>query len=319
MSRVLVTGATGFVGLNIVEALHARGDEVIAVGHAQPSLTAYERCPGVTWEIADLTEGGAIEPVFAALKPELVINGAALTPGLEREAAQAAQTVAVNIFATQKTLDLAIKHGAKRFVYLSSASAYGTPPSSANVMDELATPCDPHTVYAISKFAAERLVLRRAPDLAVCAARLTSIFGPWEQGNAERETTSALMELVRRARGGGTAVLPRPHKRDWLYSRDMAAAVLALLDRPDGEPRIVNVAPGVNVALSEWCWALQRRYPKFTWRIDQPADINVYSETDRPPLTTHLLNEVVGFRPRFDMDGALDDYMAWLDATPGYG
>jgi len=319
MSRVLVTGATGFVGLNIVEALHARGDEVIAVGHAQPSMTAYERCRGVTWEIADLTEGGALEPLFAALKPEFVINGAALTPGLEREAAQAAQTVAVNIFATQKTLNLAIKHGAKRFVYLSSASAYGTPPSGAPVMDELATPCDPHTVYSITKFAAERLVLRRATDIPVCAARLTSIFGPWERGNPERETTSALMELVRRARRGDAAVLPRPHVRDWLYSRDMAAAVLALLDRDDGEPRIVNVAPGVARPLPDWCAALQKRYPKFTWRIGRLADINVYSETDRPPLTTHLLNEVVGFRPRFNLESALDDYIDWLDTTPGYG
>lgn len=319
MTRVLVTGATGFVGLNIVEALQARGDEVVAVGHAQPPMVAYERLPGVHWEIADLTGGGALEPLFAALKPERVINGAALTPGLAREAAQAAQTVAVNVLATQRTLDLAIKHGAKRFLYLSSASAYGTPPPGATVMDEATTPCDPHTVYAITKFAAERLVLRRASEIPVCAARLTSIFGPWELGNAERETTSALMELVRRARSGLPAVLPRPHRRDWLYSRDMAAAVLALLDRPDGEPRIVNVAPGSNAALSEWCWALQRRYPAFMWRIGQPADIDVYSETDRPPLTTRLLNDVVGFAPRFDIDAALDDYLAWLDATPGYG
>jgi nucleoside-diphosphate-sugar epimerase len=319
MSRVLITGATGFVGLNIVEALHARGDEVIAVGHAQPAMVAYERLDGVTWEIADLTEGGAIEPLFAALKPELVINGAALTPGIEREAAQAAQTVAVNVFATQRTLDLAIKHGARRFLYLSSASAYGTPPPDAAVMDEVTTPCDPHTVYSITKFAAERLVLRRARDIPVCAARLTSIFGPWEQGNAERETTSALMELVRRARSGRPAVLPRAHVRDWLYSRDMAAAVLALLDRPDGEPRIVNVAPGWSASLTAWCEALQQRFPAFAWRVGAPADIDVYSTSDRPPLATRLLHDVVGFTPRFTLQTALSDYLAWLDATPDYG
>jgi nucleoside-diphosphate-sugar epimerase len=316
---VLVTGASGFIGLNVVAALLGRGDDVIAFSNsaipeaARAEFTALRgRCVEA---LGDVRDERALSGVFAAHSPQRVVHAAALTPGPQTERAMAAAAVEVNVLGTVRVLEAAACHPVERVVQLSSAAVYGESGFGADLLDEVQTPPHPRTVYGVTKYAAERLALRYAESagLAVVAARLAAAFGPWERDTGVRETLSPFLQALRIARRGGAAVLARRAVLDWIYGRDAAAAILALLDRRDPAPAVVNVSPGYTIAFDAFCDALAQRYAGFRWRIASGPEVNVdlYGERDRTPLATERLHRDVGWSPRFDAEAAFGDYLDW--------
>ncbi len=121
----------------------------------------------------------------------------------------------------------------------------------------------------ISKLAAEQAALRLAAlhDLDLVVGRLGPCFGPWEADSGVRDTPSAPLQVLRLAERGEEAMLPRPHPRDWLYVRDAAAGLAALLDAPRPAHRTVNVAAGFVRPLADWCRAIAPAFPGWRWRI----------------------------------------------------
>ena len=112
--------------------------------------------------------------------------------------------------------------------------------------------------------------------------------------------------------------MPRSGRRDWIYSRDVAAAVLALLDRQEPEPALVNIGSGTVWSVEDWCARLARVYPGFEYRLaNNPNDANVdfFGDRDRAPMANDRLVRDVGYAPRFGLDEAFADFMAWIDAT----
>ena len=76
---ILVTGGAGFIGLNVVEQLAARGDALVVYDVSAPRI-------GVTHELGDVTDVQALEHTFAKHQPAAVIHLAAITAGRERDA-----------------------------------------------------------------------------------------------------------------------------------------------------------------------------------------------------------------------------------------
>jgi UDP-glucuronate 4-epimerase len=322
---ILITGASGFVGLNIVEAALSRGEHVVALALDAlpvPALQAFATLPGrldtVTGDVLDAT---LVEDVFARFRPDRVVPAAALTPGAAQERERAGRTLAVNVLAVAGVLEAAARHGVSRVVYPSSASVYGANAFGPGLLDETATPPLPESVYAVTKFAGERLALRyrHLAGLDVVAARVGTVFGPWERDTGVRETLSPHWQILRLAAAGREIVLPGPGERDWVYARDIAAAILALLDRRGPEPPVVNLGPGSAWPMTAWCAGLAARRPGTRWRLAaDPAEANVdyWTARDRAPLANRLLVEQVGYRPRFGLEAALDDYLAWQATLP---
>lgn len=224
--------------------------------------------------------------------------------------------VDVNVNGTLRALEAAAGHGCARVLFLSSGAVYGAAGLTASLLDERDTPPAPGTLYPITKLAAERLALRlgELAGLDVVAARVGAAFGPWEADTGARDTLSPHFQLVRHARRGIEAVLPRRSALDWNYSRDAAAALLVLLDRPAAE-RVVNVGPGFALDLERFCEALAASFPRFRWRYGDEAEatIDLHAPRDRAPLAVDRLR-AAGFAPRFDERGAYADYVAWLEA-----
>jgi len=162
--RVLVTGASGFVGVNLVEALLARGHEVVAM-----SLDAYPGA-GRTVEIrGDTTDTALLERSMREHQIEAVWHGAAITAWAEREKPEASPIVEVNLLATVRSLEAAARAGVRRFVYPSSSAVYGfTAFEGVGPVTEGA-PLRPMNLYGITKVAAEAAVLRLAPALGLQA------------------------------------------------------------------------------------------------------------------------------------------------------
>lgn len=318
---VLVTGASGFIGLNIVEALLERGDDVIAFSDAVMPERAREgfgalrgRCTEATGNVRDAR---SVSELFEIYSPRTVIHAAALTPGPRTERAMTAAAIEVNVLGTVHVLESAARHRIERVVLLSSAAVYGASGFGAEPLDEGQTPPSPLTTYGITKYAAEQLGLRylEKVGLPVIAARLAAAFGPWERDTGVRETLSPFYQALQIARRGREVVVTRAAALDWIYSRDAAGAILALLDRRAPEPAVVNVSPGFKTEFGAFCEALARWHSGFRWRVapGEEATVDLHGARDRTPLATARLLREVGWSPRFDAASAFLDYFDWVE------
>ena len=318
--RVLVTGAFGFIGLNLVEALLARGDAVIATdldGLPEAAARAFSGTRARLSSVSgDVRDERFVQTLFAAHRPDAVVHAAALTPGGANERSRMATAVDVNILGTVRVLEAAARQGCPRVLFLSSGAVYGSAGFGDSRLDEADTYPMPATLYPITKLAAERLALRfgELAGLSVTAARLGAAFGPWEADTGARDTLSPQFQLARHALRGTEAVLPRRSALDWNYSRDAAAALLVLLNRPTGE-QVVNVGPGCTLDLEPFCELLAASFPRFRWRYGSETDatIELHGARDRAPLATKRLR-AAGFAPHFSEREAYEDYIVWLKA-----
>ncbi len=321
---VLITGGTGFVGLNIAEALVQRGTPVLLfdIG-APPDEAVRELSEGGTpvhFVQGDIRDRAALDAAITTHRVEQAVHAAVITAGADREARDAATIVEVNMLGTVAMLEAALQHGLTRLVYLSSSSVYGDNSFEDAQLDEAATPALPNTLYSISKYAGERMALRYRDlrGLDVVCARLSAAFGPWERDTGFRDTLSPPFRSTLAALRGETVTLPRPVNRDWVYGRDVAAAVTILLERERFAHRVYNVGPGAEFATSDWCALLAKRFPDFSWAIDGGADTTLWGDRDRKPLAIDRLTSDLDYTPRYRIAEAFDDYMSWLDRHPGF-
>lgn len=319
--RVLLTGGTGFVGLNIAEALLRRGLELAVLDRAPPPSAAARELagigPAVSFVQASVTDGAALEGLFQAQPIDLVVQAAAITAGRAREVRAAAEIVEVNLMGTIAVLEAARRHAVRRLLYLSSSSVYGENSRRDDPLDEGRTMPLPDSLYAISKYAGERTALRFAAlhAMDIVCTRLSAVFGPWERDTGVRDTLSPLQQVMRLRAEGREVVLARACERDWVYARDVGAAVATLLTAPGplAHP-VYNVGPGVRWSVADWCARLAARDPGFRWRQGTEANVDLHGDSDRHSLAIARIGADTDWRPAYGLEAAMDDYLAWLEA-----
>ena len=114
---ILVTGGAGFVGVNVVQALSERGDEVVCFDAGELPAGAEAAFAGagrVSIERGSVLEPAAVEALFRKHRIERVIHSAAITSGPQREARDPASIVDVNLRGTINVLDAARKANVRR-------------------------------------------------------------------------------------------------------------------------------------------------------------------------------------------------------------
>ncbi|MBA3479885.1 MAG: NAD(P)-dependent oxidoreductase [Lautropia sp.] len=313
---VLVTGGSGFVGLNLVEALLKRGESVVSCDSQPLPANAVARWAGLPGslhsELLDVREGTALTQLVREIRPDRIIHAAAVSPAEKDELVMAQACVSVNIAGTVNLLDAAVAGHVGRVVIVSSAAVYGAAGFLQPELQET-TPPQPASVYAASKFAAERIALRyRKAGLDVTAARLGSVFGPWEQAAPTRGTPSPMWQIMQLARSGAPVRLPRPGCRDWLYVRDAADAMAAVLYHSERLPEVVNIAAGAQFSVADFCGQLAVEGLDLTWTIDPVApNVDFHGSADRAPLSIGHLTPIAGDFPRHDLRSAVRDYLVW--------
>jgi UDP-glucose 4-epimerase len=321
--KVLVTGGSGFVGLNIVEALLTRGDEVVVASDA--ALPAYarsvlERLPGKLTDVsADVADVGAVNALFAQHQPMAVVHAAVITAGELREFAAFDRVVDVNLKGTAHVLSAAAGHGVRRVVYISSGSAYGKALVETSTVTE-DTPAQPDNLYSITKHASERVCARfcELRGLDVVCTRLGSVFGPWERNTGVRDSLSLPFQVFRHAAAGNEVILPRMEaRRDWVYSRDVACGVLKLLDAKTLRHRLYNLSTGVDWKDfgPRWCESLKRTMPQIRFRIaseSETPNVSLLGHRDRAMMSIERLSSETGFRPRAVSEDVGAELVTWL-------
>lgn len=315
----LVTGAAGFVGLNVVEHLLRAGRSVVGLDRLDLPARArrdFAALPGRLIMIggsvmssADLARALTVAPV------ERVIHCAVITAGSAREKRDPEGIVDVNVQGAVAALVAAARRGVTRFVYPSSVAVYGMSAKGVDVVTEDLAP-QPVMLYGMTKLACEVLLPRIAEvqGIGFAAARLASVFGPWEYATGVRDTLSPMLSALELARAGEEAVLSAPGRGDFCYVRDIAAGLVALSEAPALGQTIYNLGSGAATTAEDWCRALAAVVPGFRWRRageGEAANTVSHVAFDRGALDIGAIARDAGHRPRFPVAAAAADYLGW--------
>jgi nucleoside-diphosphate-sugar epimerase len=273
--KVLVTGATGFIGRRLLSAAPARW-EIVAIARDAPPHASGGRA-SVEWVPADLSAPGferRLPPRFDA------VLHLAQARGQSDTAAGARETVDVNVVATARLLEHARASAAGRFVLASTATVYRR---SDQPLSEDA-PIDCPSLYAASKRSAELLVRPYATWLSCHALRLFTVYG---EGQRER----LVARLAERVRTGEPITVEGRHGLllSPVHVDDVVAALVAAVeDRATTEGlEVTNVGGPDALGVREIAETLGRvvgREPRLNFTDDSEpggyvADISKLSRT----------------------------------------
>ena len=238
--RAVVTGGAGFIGSNLVDALLARGDEVVVVD----DLSSGKR-ENVAAD-ARLVEASILDPALAEVmaqeRPEVCFHLAAQAdvPTSVRRPDFDAE---VNVVGTIRVLEAA---GTDTTVVFSSTGGaiYGEYDRPARE-DDLRRPLSP---YGVAKLAAEEYVAawNRLRGTRHGTLRFANVYGPRQEAGLEGGVVAIFLE--RMARGEETVIFgDGRQQRDFVYVGDVVAAMLATVDRSGGP---FNIGTGIATSVA---------------------------------------------------------------------
>jgi nucleoside-diphosphate-sugar epimerase len=233
--RLLILGASGFLGGHVWRQATAAGADVVTAGRAGlPGSPAHQRLDLAADDAADIAE------IIAAVKPDAIANCAGLTVG------GPAVLAAANITGTYTLVRaMLLAETPARLVHLGSAAEYGG--AEPGVPLNESAPPRPGAPYGATKLAGTRLVeLGRAAGLDAVVLR---VFNPVGAGAPDSGLPGRVAAQLRRALAGDAEVRlgPLDAVRDFVDARDVAAAVLAAAAAPAPPHAVLNIGSGTAV------------------------------------------------------------------------
>lgn len=322
-ARVLVTGAAGFVGLNIVRRLAESAAQVTALVRQAPdaATTAFlaHVADRVTFVMGDVRDRDGLQQICRDAGITHIVHGAAITSA-SAERDDPAGFVDVNLGGTLNALEAARAVGAARFVLISSTAVYGAPADPDRLIRE-DDALQIGGIYAICKQAGEHLCRRYRElfGLSTAVGRLGTAYGPMERPSGSRSSMSQVYSLVHAAREGRPLrVYGADRLRDVCYIDDVAEIFARLTLRPQLTYGVYNVSQGTSHSLRTIAAAVAQLVPGLQWQTaesPEDADLVVLPPSERGPLDLHLVREDLDFEPRYALHSGLAAYLSWLQAA----
>ena len=309
---VLVTGAAGFIGSHLSEALLARGDRVVGLDNfndfydpavKRGNLAALLPQAGFALVEGDIRDSAAVARVFAEHRPTSVVHLAAMA-GVRPSLLDPALYHDVNCTGTAVMLQAARQAGVGRFVFGSSSSVYGgNPKVPFHEDDDVGRPVSP---YAATKRANELtcFTFHHLYGMDIACLRFFTVYAP------RQRPEMAIHKFVRLTAAGQPLPLfgDGRSERDYTYIDDILDGVLKAHDRSRGF-RIYNLGESRTVSLRELVAAIGRALgaePRVDWQPVQPGDVpRTFADITR--ARTEL-----GYDPRVDLDEGLRRFVAWF-------
>lgn len=297
MTRVLVTGATGFVGRGALAPLLAAGHEV----HAVSTRPTPDWSPtGVAWHVADLLDPAAAGRLVADVRPEHLLHFAwDAEPGRFWTSTDNVRWVEASL----RLLRAFAEAGGTRAVLAGTCAEYAW--TDETVCVEGTTPTEPATLYGAAKHGL-RIVAEahaRQAGYSLAWGRIFFVFGPHEDPRRLGGSVASAL-----AAGTPAETSPGDQVRDFLYAPELADAFVALLASDVRGP--VNVASGRPVPMRDLIDALGTAAgrPDLIHRGARPS--NPSEPTSLTADVTRLRDEV-GWSPTLGLQEAAAETMRW--------
>jgi len=301
MKKVLITGASGFIGRHCLPILLTRGYEV----HAADSRGSAENMPDVCWHQVDLLDSLEIRRLMDEVRPTHLLHFAWFTTPGEY------WTARENLDWVRASLDLLQafeEHGGKRVVMAGTCAEYDW---RYGYCSEHITPLAPATLYGTCKHSLQIVLdsFARQTGLGAAWGRIFFLYGPHE--HPTRLISSVIISLLK----GEPARCSHGNQiRDFLYVQDVADAFVALLETTVSGP--VNIASGHPNTIKD----VIHRIAEKIGRTDL-IQLGVIPVSENEP---HLLvadvgrlTSEVGWLPKYNLDRGLDKTIDWWKRSLG--
>jgi UDP-glucose 4-epimerase len=230
--RVLVTGASGFIGARLCERAREIGAVVHGVSRRRPAAAA----PGVHWEQLDLTDEAAVRALVRRVQPDVVLHLASEVSG-DRSADSVLPMLHANLVAAVNVMLACHAAGCRRVVLAGSMEEpdFGDPEEVAQ------------SPYAAAKWAALTYarMFRALYELSVVHLRIFMVYGPGQRDLRKLipyVTTSLL-------RGEAPALMSGDREVDWVYVDDVVDAFLAAAVTPGADAASLDIGSGELVTV----------------------------------------------------------------------
>ena len=308
--HVIVTGAAGFIGSHLAEALLDRGRVVVAVdsftGHYPAAdkwanLSGLLGQPGFELHRLDL----ATADLGHLLAGAAAVFHLAAKPGVPTSFGPGFSTyLHDNVLATQRLLEACVLAQVPRVIFASSSSIYGDAPSYPVTEESRTRPVSP---YGVTKLAAEHLCQAYArlaePPMAVAMLRYFTVYGPRQRPDMgfRRFIDAALAGRPVVVYGDGTQT------REFTYVDDVVRATLLAMTAPV-EVQAINIGGGRRVSLNEALDLIGEatgRHLRIDRRAPLPGDAR---HTGADGTRGEAL---LGYRPETDLAAGLAAQVAW--------
>jgi UDP-glucuronate 4-epimerase len=319
VSRILVTGAAGFIGSHVIEALVKQGDEVIGIDNFDPfypramkerNLAEIGRKPGFSFREQDLLDVSALASL---LTPETVLVHLAAKAGVRPSLADPVGYARANVTGTAAVAEAARQAGVSRFVFGSSSSVYGD--STPVPFREDAVAVVPVSPYAATKRAGELFLTSVAPIFGFRAVslRFFTVYGPRQRPDLAIHAFTRKMVERRTLTlfGDGTQA------RDYTYCDDIVAGVLSAVAWTATAPigvETFNLGGNRSVATQAMVTEIARALgiePKIEWAPMQPGDV----QQTAADLTKS--SAVLGYEPRTAFSEGIQRFVHWFREAYG--
>lgn len=295
--RVLVTGATGFIGRQALAPLCGSGADVHAVTRSVPPAGS---APGVTWHRADVTDRPAVRALMASVRPSHLLHLAwYVEPATYLTSLENVPWVGASL----DLIDAFGRHGGQRVVSVGTSAEYDP---SQGPCSERGTALAPATLYAACKRAVSEALDGWADQTGTSSAwgRVFFLYGPGEA------PARLVPQLVRAGLDGTPFALRHPDQvRDYLHVADVGAALAALL--LSDVRGAVNVASGHGISLASLAAAVGEC-------LGSPVTLGPRAPgaDPVPSLVADVsrLRQEVGFAPRYPLMEGLRDTVSWWRA-----
>lgn len=297
MKKVLLTGASGFIGRHTIPFLLRNGYEVYAVYSTKRPNFIEDR--NLFWLQCDLLDLEKCKQLLSEIKPTHLLHFAWYTvPGKY-------WTSLENIRWVQASLELAInfyKSGGKRAVFAGTCAEYDW---NYGYCSEDITPLKPSTLYGACKNSLQQILTQFSKQVGLSYAwgRIFFLYGPYEAKT--RLIPSVIISLLQDRQAQCTH---GEQIRDFLHVEDVASAFVSLLESNVEGP--VNIASGQPIALKTICYTIADLLGK---RHLIRLGVLPVPENEAPFLVADVqkLNQQVGWKSRITLEEGLKSTIEW--------
>jgi NAD dependent epimerase/dehydratase len=316
MSKVLVTGAGGFIGSHLVELLASRGDDVTALVHynARNDWGNLELLAPDVRDAVEVVLGDIRDPhlVAEAVRGREIVYHLAALIGIPYSYLAPHSYVDVNVGGTLNVLEAARAHDVHRVVHTSTSETYGT--AHYTPIDE-SHPLQGQSPYSASKIGADKMAESywRSFDVPVATLRPFNTYGPRQSLRAVIPTIAAQALSGDVVRLGSLSPV-----RDLTYVTDTARAFVAVAESDATVGRVFNAGSGSSVSIGELATTILELLGSSAAVVEDPDRVRpAASEVGELLADTTALREATGWEPTVELRSGLRPTCDWVAESLG--